>query len=115
MMEPLHDTDNAIIMGFKIYDQDEEDSLPDTVVAALEQIEGNSIGDGALLSRKLFLRNIKLFFLPYYGMVFLQNSFELFLRISSADAKGIHPLHSDRYVAGLPDHFYLGFTGMIFE
>ncbi len=38
MMEPLQD-DDAIILEFKVYDPEEEDTLKDTVNAALAQIE----------------------------------------------------------------------------
>lgn len=39
MLEPIHNTDDAIILEFKIHDKDEENSLEDTVAAALHQIE----------------------------------------------------------------------------
>ena len=39
MLEPLHDTDNAIILEFKVHDPGDEATLADTVQAALEQIE----------------------------------------------------------------------------
>ena len=39
VLEPLSDTDNAIILEFKVHDPDEETSLADTVQEALNQIE----------------------------------------------------------------------------
>lgn len=39
ILEPLYDTDNAIILEFKVHDSDEEETLADTVQAALEQID----------------------------------------------------------------------------
>lgn len=39
ILEPLYDTDNAIILEFKIHDSDEEETPADTVQAALEQID----------------------------------------------------------------------------
>lgn len=39
MLEPLSDTDDAIILEFKVHDLDEEAALADTVQAALEQID----------------------------------------------------------------------------
>ncbi len=39
MLEPLSETDDAIILEFKVHDPDEEKSLADTVQAALEQID----------------------------------------------------------------------------
>ena len=39
MMEPKNETDNAIIIGFKVRDSGEERSLEDTANAALRQIE----------------------------------------------------------------------------
>ena len=39
LLEPLNNADDAIILEFKVHDADEEDTLADTVAAALEQIE----------------------------------------------------------------------------
>lgn len=39
MMEPKNDTDNAVIMEFKVRDLKEEASLADTAEMALKQIE----------------------------------------------------------------------------
>ena len=39
MLEPLHETDDAIIMEFKVHDPDDEKSLDETVQNALAQIE----------------------------------------------------------------------------
>ena len=39
MLEPKTEEDNAVILEFKVYDADEENSLKDTVKAALQQIE----------------------------------------------------------------------------
>ena len=39
LLEPLDNTDDAIILEFKVHDADEEDTLADTVAAALAQIE----------------------------------------------------------------------------
>ena len=39
ILEPLSDTDNAIILEFKVHDPDEETSLADTAQEALDQIE----------------------------------------------------------------------------
>lgn len=39
VLEPLSDTDDAIILEFKVYDPDEEDTLADTAQEALNQIE----------------------------------------------------------------------------
>ena len=39
LLEPLNNTDDAIILEFKVHDADEEDTLADTVAAALAQIE----------------------------------------------------------------------------
>ncbi len=39
MLEPLRDTDDAIILEFKVHDPDDEETLADTVQAALDQID----------------------------------------------------------------------------
>ena len=39
MLEPLHAEDDAIILEFKVYDQEDEENLADTVRSALAQIE----------------------------------------------------------------------------
>ncbi|MDE6052839.1 MAG: PD-(D/E)XK nuclease domain-containing protein, partial [Lachnospiraceae bacterium] len=39
MLEPLNESDDAIIMEFKVYDPDDEKTLDDTVAAALSQLE----------------------------------------------------------------------------
>ena len=39
MLEPLNKEDAAIIMEFKVYDEDEEKTLQDTVASALVQID----------------------------------------------------------------------------
>ena len=39
VLEPLSDTDDAIILEFKVHDPDEEETLADTVQKALDQIE----------------------------------------------------------------------------
>jgi hypothetical protein len=39
MLTPLNDTDDAIIIEFKVHDSDDEESLKDTVNAALRQID----------------------------------------------------------------------------
>lgn len=39
ILEPLNDTDDAIILEFKVYDKDDEGSLADTAAKALKQIE----------------------------------------------------------------------------
>ena len=39
MLEPLHNTDNAFILEFKVHDPGDEATLADTVQAALDQIE----------------------------------------------------------------------------
>jgi hypothetical protein len=39
VLEPLSDTDGAIILEFKVHDPDEEASLADTAQEALDQIE----------------------------------------------------------------------------
>ncbi len=39
ILEPLKDTDYGIILEFKVHDSDEENTLEDTVAAALAQIK----------------------------------------------------------------------------
>ncbi|EOS35731.1 hypothetical protein C808_04472 [Lachnospiraceae bacterium M18-1] len=39
MLEPLSDTDDAVILEFKVHDPDEENALADTVQEALDQID----------------------------------------------------------------------------
>ena len=39
MLEPSHEEDDAIIMEFKVYDPEEEESMKETVASALAQIE----------------------------------------------------------------------------
>ena len=39
MLEPLHQEEDAIILEFKVYDPDEEQTLSDTVASALAQIK----------------------------------------------------------------------------
>ena len=39
MLEPLNETDDAIILEFKVHDPDDEKTLDETVQKALEQIE----------------------------------------------------------------------------
>ena len=39
MLEPKNDTDHAVIIEFKVYDDYDEKGLEDTVQAALRQIE----------------------------------------------------------------------------
>ena len=39
MLEPCHEEDDAMILEFKVYDPEEENTLSDTVKSALAQIE----------------------------------------------------------------------------
>ena len=39
ILEPLHDTDHAIILEFKVHDPDDEETLIDTAQEALNQID----------------------------------------------------------------------------
>lgn len=39
VLEPCHEEDDAIILEFKVYDPEDEDTLADTVGSALAQIE----------------------------------------------------------------------------
>ena len=39
VLEPLQKEDDAVILEFKVFDRDEEESLQDTVQSALAQIE----------------------------------------------------------------------------
>ncbi len=50
MLEPLHSTDDAIILEFKVHDPEDEDTLADTVQEALDQIERKKYS--ALLAAK---------------------------------------------------------------
>jgi hypothetical protein len=39
MLEPIYDRDDAMILEFKVYDPEDEQTLADTVASALDQIE----------------------------------------------------------------------------
>ena len=50
MLEPCHEEDDAMILEFKVYDPEEENTLSDTVKSALAQIEEKQY-EAALLER----------------------------------------------------------------
>ena len=50
VLKPKNNTENAIIMEFKVHDPEEEASLKDTVQAALKQIEDKKY-EAALMQR----------------------------------------------------------------
>ena len=64
IMEPKEKSDDAIIMEFKVHDEDDETSLEDTVANALKQIEEKAY-DSELLDKNIPKEKIR-----HYGFAF---------------------------------------------
>lgn len=64
MLEPLRDGDPAFVLEFKVHDSEEEETLADTVAAALRQIEEKSY-DTELTARGIPRERIR-----HYGFAF---------------------------------------------
>ena len=66
MLEPKNKEDIAIILEFKIYDGDDEESLKDTVKVALAQIEEKQY-EAVLLARGIERERIKKYGFAFQG------------------------------------------------
>lgn len=66
MLEPRNDKDNAIIIEFKVHDETEEETLADTVKAALVQIEEQKYG-AALVAKGISSERIKKYGFAFEG------------------------------------------------
>ena len=64
MLEPLQDSDPAIVLEFKVRDPEDEATLADTVSAALRQIEEKAY-DTELSARGISQKRIR-----HYGFAF---------------------------------------------
>lgn len=64
MLEPLKDDDTAFVLEFKVHDSEEEETLADTVAAALRQIEEKAY-DTELTERGISRERIR-----HYGFAF---------------------------------------------
>ena len=66
ILEPLREGDNAYILEFKVFDPDDEDSLHDTVQAALAQIEEKQY-KAALTARGIAAERIRKYGFAFEG------------------------------------------------
>ena len=66
MLEPCNEGDLAYILEFKVFDPEEEESLQDTIKAALAQIEERQY-DGELLARGIPAERIRKFGFAFEG------------------------------------------------
>ena len=66
ILEPLREGDNAYILEFKVFDPDDEDSLHDTVQAALAQIEEKQY-EAALTARGIAAERIRKYGFAFEG------------------------------------------------
>lgn len=66
ILEPLKEDDFAYILEFKVYDPDDEDSLHDTVAAALAQIEGKQY-EAALVAKGIAAERIRKYGFAFEG------------------------------------------------
>ena len=66
MLEPRNLEDNAFILEFKVYDSEEEDSLKDTVQAALDQMEEKQY-EASLVARGIRPENIRKYGFAFQG------------------------------------------------
>lgn len=64
MIVPFDKKEDAMVLEFKVYDSDEENSLEDTLLSALKQINEKEY-DAELLSRGFAKEKIR-----HYGFVF---------------------------------------------
>ncbi len=66
VLEPMHDTDDAIILEFKVHAPDNEKTLADTVQAALDQIERKKYSS-SLLAKEIPLERIRKYGFAFEG------------------------------------------------
>ncbi len=66
VIEPLYKEDDAIILEFKVYDAEEEESLQDTVQSALAQIEDKQYA-AALIAKGIALERIRRYGFAFEG------------------------------------------------
>ena len=66
MLEPRDVKKDAFILGFKVYDKDDENTLEDTVASALSQIEEKKY-DTQLIARGIPLEHIHKYGFAFKG------------------------------------------------
>ena len=70
MLEPLNETDDAIILEFKVYDSEDEQDLKETVLSALKQIDDQQY-EAVLLAKGIEQKRIRKYGFAFSGKTVL--------------------------------------------